>query len=156
MSDSLHPKGLQHSRLPYSSLSPGVCSDSYPLNQWCYPPISSSVTPFSCPQSFPASGSFPLSWLFASGHQSIGASTSVLLMNIQGWFSSGLTGLVSLLSKGLSRAFSSTTVWKHQFFSPQPSFGEGNGTLLQYPCLQDPMDRSLPGSSVPEILLSQP
>ena len=98
-------------------------SNSCPLSQWCHPTMSSSVVPFSCPQSFPASGSFPMSQLFTSGGQSIGASASasVLPMNIQGWFPLGLTGLISLLSKGLSRIFSSTTVRKHQFFSTQPS-----------------------------------
>ena len=93
-----------------------------PLTQWCHPIISSSVTPFSsCPQSFLVSGSFPMSQLFASGGQSIGASRSVLPMNIQCWFPLGLTGLISLLSKGLSRVFSSTAVWNHQFFGVQPS-----------------------------------
>ena len=89
VSDSLLPHGLQYTRLPGPSISPRVCSNSCPLSQWCHPTISSSVTPFSsCPQSFPASGSFPMSWLFISGGQSIGvsASTSVLPMNIQGWF----------------------------------------------------------------------
>ena len=114
MSDSLQPHGLQHDRLPCPSPSPGVCSNSCPLSQWCHPTISSSVVPFSCPQSFPASGSFPMSRLFQSGAQSIGvsASASVLLMNTQGWFPLGLTGLISLLSKGLSRVFSSPTVRK--------------------------------------------
>ena len=121
MSDSLWPYGLQHTRLPCPSLSPRVCSNSCSLSRWCHPTISSSVTHFSCHQSFPASGSFPVSWLFASGSQSNGASASVLTMNIQGWFPSGLTGMISLLSKGLSRVFSITTVWKHQFFSAQPS-----------------------------------
>ena len=124
VSDSLRPHGLQHARLPCPSPSPGVCSNSHPLNRWCHPTISSSVVPFSsCPQSFPASESFPVSRLFASGGQSIGASASasVLPMNIQRWFPLGLTGLISLLSKGLSRGFSSTTVWKPQFFSAQPS-----------------------------------
>ena len=124
MSNSLWPHGLQHARLPLPSQSPGVCSNSWPLSRWCYPTISSSVARFSsCPQSFPASGSFPMSWLFASGGQRIGplASVSVLPMNIQGWFPLGLTGLISLLSKGLSR-FSSSTIQKHQFFSAQPSF----------------------------------
>ena len=103
-------------------LSSRVCSNSCPLSRWCHPTISSSVVPFSsCPQSFPASGSFPMSQLFLSGGQSIGASASVLPMNIQGWFHSGLPGLISLLSKGLSRVFSSTTIWKHHFFSTQPS-----------------------------------
>ena len=116
MSDSLWAHGLQHARLPCSS-SPRVCSNSCPLSQWCHATISSSVVPFSsCPQSFPASGSFPRSRLFASGGQSIGASASVLPVNTQDWFPLGLTGLTSLLSKGLSRVFSSTTVQKHQFF----------------------------------------
>ena len=98
--------------------------NSWPLSPWCLPTISSSVIPFSsCPQSFPASGPFPTSWLFVSGVQSIGASVSasVLPMNIEGWFPLGLTGLISLQSKGLSRVFASTTIWKHQFFSAQPS-----------------------------------
>ena len=105
-----------HTRLPCPSLSPGVCSNSCPLSQWCQPTVSSSVTLFSsCPQSFPSSGSFPMSWFFASGGQSIGAlaSASVLPMNIQGWFPLGLTDLISLLSKGLLRVFSSTIIWKH-------------------------------------------
>ena len=94
-----------------------------PLSWWCPPTISSSVSPFSsCPQSFPASESFPMSWLFTSGGQSIGASASVLPMNSQGWFPLGLTGSISLLSKGLSRVFSSITIQKHQFFSTQTSF----------------------------------
>ena len=123
MSDCWWPHGLQHSRPPCPSPSPGVCSDSGPLSQWCHPTISSSVTPFSsCLQSFPAPGSFPMSWLFTSGGQCIGASTSasVLPINIQGWFPFGLTSLI-LLSKALSRVFSSTTVQKHQFFGAQPS-----------------------------------
>ena len=95
---------------------PRVCSNSCLLSWWCHPTISSSVASFSsCPLSCPASGSFPMSWLFTPGGQSIGASASVLSLNIQGWFPLGLTGLISLLSKGLSRVFSSTTVWKHQF-----------------------------------------
>ena len=121
MSDFLQPHGLQHARLP-CPLSPRVCSDSCPLSQWCHPTISFSVVPLSSYlQSFPASGSFPMSQFFASGSQSIGASASVLPVNIQGWFPLGLTGLISLLSKGLSRVFSNTTVQKHQFFSAQPS-----------------------------------
>ena len=117
VSDSLRPHRLQHSRIPCPSLSPGVCSNFCPLSRSCHPTISSSVTPFSfCIQSFPASGSFLMSQLFASGGQSIGASASVLPMNIQGWFPLGLTGLISLLSKGLSKVVSRTTVWKHQFF----------------------------------------
>ena len=121
MSDSLWPHGLQHTRLSYPLLSPRICLNSCPLNRRCHPTISSSVTPFSsCPQSFPASGPFPVSQLFASGDESIGASASVLPVNIQGWFPLGLTGLISLLYKGLSRVFSSTAVWKHQLFSTQP------------------------------------
>ena len=124
MSNSLWPCGLQHARLPCLSLSLGACSNSCPLSLWCHPTISSSVILFSsCLQSSPASGSFPTSWLFASGSQSIGASVSasVLLMNIHYRFPLGLIIFITLLSKGLSRAFSSTTVWKHQFFSAQPS-----------------------------------
>ena len=120
----LWPHGLQHTGLPCPPLSPGACSNSHPFSQWCHPTISSSVVPFSSwSQSFAASGSFPLSWLFTSGGQSIGASVSesALPMNIQGWFSLGLPGLVSLQSKGLSRVFSNTTVQKHQFFSTQLS-----------------------------------
>ena len=103
--------------------SPGVCSNSRPLSRWCYPTISSSVIPFSsCLQSFPASGSFLMSWLFISGGQSIGASASasVLPVTIQGWFPLGLTGLISLQSKALSRIFSSTPFQKHQFFGTRP------------------------------------
>ena len=111
MSNSLQPHGLHHARLPCPSLCPGICSNSCPLSQWCHPTISSSITPFSsCPWSFPASESFLMSQLFASGGQSIRASASVLPMNIQGFFPLELTGLISLLSKGLSRVFSSTTV----------------------------------------------
>ena len=124
MSDSLWPHELQQARLPWPPLSPEVCSNSRPLSRWCHPIISSSVVPFSsCPQSFPASGSFPLSQPFTSGGQSIGASASasVLPMNIQGWFLLGWTGLISLLSKGFSRVFSNTTVQNHQFFDAQPS-----------------------------------
>ena len=109
MSDSLWSYELQHVRLSCPSLSPGVCSNSCPLNGWCHPIISFSVAPFSyCPHSFPASGSFPMSWLVASGGQRIGALAlvSVLPVNIQGWFPLGLTGLIPLLSKGLSRVFS--------------------------------------------------
>ena len=121
---TLHPHGLQHARLPCPSLSLGVCSDSCPLSRWCHPTISSSVIPFSsCPQSFPASGSFLMSQFFESGDQSIGASTSasVFPMNIQDWFPLGWTGWISLQSKGLSTVFSNTTVQKHQFFGSQPS-----------------------------------
>ena len=120
MYDSLWPHGLQHARLPCPSPTPRACSNSYPLNQWCHPTISSSVVPFSsCLQSFPASGSFPMTQLFTSGGQSIGASAAVLPMNIQDWSPLGLTGLLSLQSKGLSVVSSNTTVQKHQFFSAQ-------------------------------------
>ena len=120
MSNSLQPHGLQHSRLPCPSPTPRACLNSCPSSWWCHPTISSSVVPFSsCLQSFPASGSFPMSQLFASGGQSTGASVSVHPMNIQDWFPLGLTGLSSLLSKGLSRVFSNTTVQKHQFFGAQ-------------------------------------
>ena len=121
---TLQPHELHYTRLPYPSLSPRICSNSCPLSRWCHPSISSSVDPFSsCPQSFPASRSFPVNWLFASGGQSIGvsASASVLPMNIQAWFPSGWTGLISLLSKGLLRVFSSITIWMHQFFGTQLS-----------------------------------
>ena len=124
VSDSLQPHGLQHTRLPCPSPTPGVYSNSYPLSQWCHPAISSSVIPFSsCLQSFPASGSFPVSQFFASGGQSIGvsASTSVLPKITQDWSPSGWTGWISLQSKGLSRVFSNTTVQKHQFFAAQLS-----------------------------------
>ena len=116
---TLRPCGLKHARLLCPSLSPKVCSDSCPLSWWFHPTITWSVAFFSsCPQSFPTSWSFPMSWLFASGSQSVGASASawVLLMNIQDRFPLRLTGLMSLLSKGLLRVFSSTAIWKHQFF----------------------------------------
>ena len=122
MSNSSWPHGLQHARLPCPSLSPGVCSNSCPLSQWCHPTISSSVIPFSsCLQSFPASGAFQMSQFFTSGGQSIGvsASASVLPMNIQDWFPLELTDLISLQSKGLSRVFSSTTVRRHEFLGAQ-------------------------------------
>ena len=124
MSDSLWLHGLQHSSLPSPSLSLRVCSNLCPLSWWCHPTISSSVTPFSsCHQSFPASGCFPMSRLFASGGHSIGASASasVLPKNIQGLFLSGLTGFIPLVSKGLSGVFPSTMVWKNQFCGAQPS-----------------------------------
>ena len=115
--------GLQQTVPPCPSPTPGGYSNSSPLSWWCHPTISSSVIPFSCLQSFPASGYFPMSQFFASGGQSIGASASasVLPMNIQDWFPLGLTSLISLQSKGLSRVFSRTTVQKHQFFGAQLS-----------------------------------
>ena len=125
MSNSLRPHGLQQARLPCSSQSPRVYSNSCTSSWWCHPTILSSVVPFSsCLQSFPASGSFPMSQFFtSSGGQSIGvsASTSVLPVNIQDWFPLGWTDWISLQSKGLSRVFSNTTVQKHQFFGAQPS-----------------------------------
>ena len=122
VSNSLWFHGLQHTRLPCSSSTPRVFSNSCPL--WYHPTISFSVVPFSsCLQSFPGAGSFIMSWLFASGGQIIwiSASASVLLMNIQDWFPLQLTGLISLQSKGLSRVFFNTTVQKHQFLGIQPS-----------------------------------
>ena len=124
VANSLLPHELQHTRLSCPSSTPGAWSNTCPLSPWCYPTISSSVVPFSsCLQSFPVSGSFPVSQLFASGDQSIGvsASASVLQMNIQDWFPLGLTGWISLQSKGLSRVFSNTTVQKCQFFGTPPS-----------------------------------
>ena len=123
MSGSLRPHGLQHARPPCPLPTPGAYASPCPLCQGCHPTISSSVVPFSRPQSFPASGSFPMSQLFASGGQSIGvsASTSVLQLNTQDWSPLGWTGWISLQSKGLSRVFSNTTVQKHQFFGLCPS-----------------------------------
>ena len=121
---TLQPHGLQHTRPLCPSPNPGVYSNSCPLSQWCHPTISSSVVTFSsCLQSFPASGYFQMSQFFTSGGQSIGvsASTSALPMNTQDWSPLGWTGLISLLSKGLSRVFSNTTVQKHQFFGAQLS-----------------------------------
>ena len=122
--DFLWSHELQHTRPPCPSPTPGVHPNPCPLSWWYHPTISSSVVPFSsCLQSFPASGSFPMSLFFPSGGQSIrvSASASVLPMNIQDWFPLGLTGLISLRSRRLSRIFSNTTVQKHQFFSSQPS-----------------------------------
>ena len=124
VSDSLRPHESQHTRPPCPSPTPGVHTDSRPSSQWCHPAISSSVVPFSsCPQSLPASGSYPMSQLFTWGGQSIGvsASASVLPMNTQDWSPLGWTVWISLQSKGLSRVFSNTTVQKHQFFSAQLS-----------------------------------
>ena len=124
VSDSLLPHGLQHARLPCWSPTPGVYSKSCPLSWWCHPTIASSVIPFSSHlQPFPASGAFQMSQFSASGGQSMGvsASASVLPKNIQDWFPLGWTGWISLLSKGLSRVFSNTTVQKHQFISAQLS-----------------------------------
>ena len=133
MSDSLRPHGLQHTRPPCLSPTPGVYSNSCPSNQWCHSTISSSVIPFSYyPQSFTASGTFQISQLFTSGGQRTGVSVSasVLPMNIQDWFPFGWTGLISLQSKGLSRVFSNTTVQKHQFFGAQLSLYGPNLTFI--------------------------
>ena len=124
MSDSLRPHESQHARPPCPSPTPEVYSNSCPSSRWCHPAISSCVVPLSsCPQSLPASGSFPMSQLFAWDGQSIGvsASASVLPMNTQDWSPLGWTGWISLQSKGLSRVFSNTTVQKHQFFGAQLS-----------------------------------
>ena len=123
-SHSLRPHGLQHARLSCPSPTPRAYSNSCPSSWWCHPTISPSVIPFSSHlQSCPASGSFPMSQFFISDGQSVGfyASASVLPMNIQDWFPLGLTGLISLQSRGFSRVLSSTTVQKHQFFSAQLS-----------------------------------
>ena len=133
--DSLRPHELQHARPPCPSPSPGVHSDSHPSSPWCHPAISSSVVPFSsCPQSLPASESFPMSQLFTWGGQSTGASAlaSVLPKNTQGWSPSEWTGWISLQSKGLSRVFSNTTVQKHQFFGIQLS-SQSNSHLHTWP-----------------------
>ena len=124
VSDSLWPHELQHARPPCPSPTAGVYPNSCPLSLWCHLTISSSAVPFSsCPQSFPASGSFPIRQLFSSSGQSIGvsASASVLPKNTQDWSPLGWTGWISLQSKRLSRVFSNTTVQKHQFFCAQPS-----------------------------------
>ena len=122
-SDTLRPHESQHARPPCPSPTPRVHPNPCPLSWWCHPVISSSVVPFSYPQSFPASGSFPMSQFFASGGQSIRASTSAVFlpMNIQDWFPLGWTSLITLQSKGLSRVFSNTAVQKHQFFGAQLS-----------------------------------
>ena len=122
VSDSLRPHESQHARPPCPSTTPRVHSDSRPSSQWCHPAISSSVIPFSCPQSLPASESFPKSQLFAWCGQSIGVSAlaSFLPKKSQGWSPSEWTGWISLQSRGLSRVFSNITVQKHQFFGAQP------------------------------------
>ena len=135
VSNSLRPHESQHARPPCPSPTPGVHSNSCPSSRWCHPAISSSVIPFSsCPQSVPASGSFPMSQLFTWGGQSIGASasTSVLPMNTQDWSPLECTGWISLKSKGLSRVFSNTTVQKHQFFGPQLS-SQSNSHIHTWP-----------------------
>ena len=123
MSNSLQPHGLQHARLLCPSPSPKVCPSSCLLHQWCHLVIAYSDALFSCPQSFPTSGTFPVSQLFTSDDQNTGASASasVLPVNIQGWFPLRLTDLISFLSKGPSEVFCSTTVWSHPFFDTLPS-----------------------------------
>ena len=135
VSDSLRPHESQHARPPCPSPIPGVHPNSCPSSWWCHPTISPSVVPFSsCPQSFPALGSFPMNQVFASGRESIGvsASTSVLLMNTQNWFPLGWTGWISLQSKALLRVFSNTTVQKHQFFGTQLS-SQSNSHIHTWP-----------------------
>ena len=135
MSDSLQPSELQHAKPPCPSPTPRAYSNSCPLSRWCHPTISSSVVPFSsCLQSLPPSGSFPMSWFFTSSGQSIrvSASASVFPMNIQDWFPLASTGWISLLSKGLSRVFSNTTLQKHQFFGAQPS-SQSNSHIHTWP-----------------------
>ena len=135
VSDSLRPHELQQARPPCPSPTPRVHLNSRPLSQWCHPAISSSVVPFSsCPQSLPASGSFPMSQLFAGCSQSIGvsASATVLPINTQGWSPLEWTGWISLQSKGLSRVFSNTTLQKHQFYSAQLS-SQSNSHIHTWP-----------------------
>ena len=135
MSDSSRPYELQDGRPPCPSPTLGAHPNPCPASWWCHPTISSSVIPFSsCPQSFPASGCFPMIQLFTSGGQSTGVSASiaVLPMNTQDWSPSGWTGWISLPSKGLSRVFSNTTVQKHQFFSAQLSLWS-NSHIFTWP-----------------------
>ena len=135
VSDSLWPHELQQARPPCPSPTTRVHSDSHPSSQWCHPAISSSVVRFSsCPQSLPASESFPMSQLFAWGGQSAGASAlaSFLPKKSQGWSPSEWTGWISLQSKGLSRVFSNTAVQKHQFFGSQPS-SQSNSHIHSWP-----------------------
>ena len=142
VSNSLRPHESQHARPPCPSPTLGVYPNSCPLSQWCHPAISSSIVPFSsCPQSFPASGSFPMSQLFAWGGQSTGVSApaSVLPVNTQDWSSLGWTGWISLQSKGLPRVFSNTTVQKHQFFGAQLS-SQSNSHIHTWP-LEKPFTR---------------
>ena len=132
MSDSLWSHGLQHARPPCPSPSPRVCPSSWSLDRWCCPAISSSDTLFSsCPQSFPESGTFPMRHLFTPDDQNTGASTSasVLSVNLQGWSPLRSTGVISLLPKGLSGVFSSTTVQRHQFLGTRPSLWSNSHNL---------------------------
>ena len=142
VSDSLWPHGSQHARPPCPSPTPRVHSNSRPSSQWCHPAISSSVIRFSsCPQSLPASESFPMSQLFAWGGQSIQVSAlaSVLPKNTQDWSPLEWTGWISLKSKGLSRVFSNTTVQKHQFFSTQLS-SQSNSHIHTWPLENHSLD----------------
>ena len=135
VSDSLRPHELQYARPLCPSPTPGVYSNSCPSSRWCHPAISSFIIPFfSCPQSLPASGYFPMSQLFARGGQSIGvsASTSVLPMNTQDWSPLGWTGWISLQSKGLSRVFSNIIIQRHQFFGAQLSL-QSNSHIHTWP-----------------------
>ena len=134
VSNSLRPQGLQHTRPPCPSPTPGVYPNSCPLSQWCHPTISSSVIHFSFLQTLPALGSFPMRQFYASGSQSIGvsASKSVFPMNTQDWSPLEWTGWISLQSKGLSRVFSNTTVQNHQFFGTQPS-SKSNSHIHTWP-----------------------
>ena len=147
VSDALRPHAPQHARPPCPSPTPRVHPHPCPSSQWAHPTISSSVIPFfSCPQSFPASGSFQMSQLFTSGGQSneVSASTSIVPMNTQDWSPLGWTGWISLQSKGLSRVFSNTTVQKHQFFGAQLSL-QSNSHIYTWP-LEKPqpwLDRPL-------------
>ena len=147
VSDSLRPHGLQHTRPPCPKPTPRVYSNSCPLSQWCYPTISSSVVPFSSHlQFFPASGSFLMSQHFTSGGQSIGVSVSasVLPMHIQAWFCLGWTSWISLLSKGLSRVFSNTTVQTHQFFGSQLSL-QSNSHIHTWQWMDEKISYIVPG-----------
>ena len=138
----LWPHGLQHTRLPCLPLTPGICSNSCPLSRWCHRTISSSVVPLSsCPQSFPASGSFLMTWLFASGGQSIGASGSVLPISIQGWFPLVLTGLLSLL------------VWLSLISINMMNVIQFSSVAQSCLTICDPMNRSTPGLPVHHQLL---
>ena len=148
MSDSLGPHGLQHTRLPCPSLSPRVYSNSCPLSWWCHPTISSSATPFSCPQSCPASGSFPMSQLFSSGGQSIRALASVLSTCCSLCLKPLPIGICSISQhKASGQEFPSRphpisipSLHSAQFIAHSPPGGEGNGNPLQYSCLENPMD----------------
>ena len=149
---TLRPHELQHARPPCPSPTPGVHSDSRPLSQWCHSAISSSVVPFSsCPQSLPASESFPMSQLFTWGGQTawVSALTSLLPKNTQGWSPLEWTRWISLQSKGLSRVFSNTTVQKHQFFSAQLS-SQSNSCIHTWP-LEKPQ---LPAKEIMGLLLA--